>query len=230
MRLVNTSNGRVYRLNFDTLDAKAIAVDGMYVKEVFDPNGFELAPGNRLDVDIKIPHNKYDSEYAITDNFTRRENVLGKILVSGDAIDTRDFDYPTNKNVPDWDNAYKEVVDKTYILNAKRGGEYGIQWTINGKAYPEYDPVELKYDTFNKIRFVNESSRLHPMHLHGQFFKVVSKNDTQYSEPYFRDTVLIKPKENVEIALVPLDKGKWVNHCHILEHAEAGMMTVVKVD
>ncbi len=227
LRLVNTSNGRVYLLNFPKLSATAIAVDGMYVKKTFDPNGFYLAPGNRLDVDITLPQDK--GEYEVTDIFTKKANVLGKIRVEGDPVETPNFSYPTNPNVPDWSEATQVATDKTYTLDARRGGKYGIEWTINGKAFPDYDPVTLTYNQFNKIKFVNRSSRLHPMHLHGQFFKVLTKNGAPYDEGFFRDTVLLGPKESVELGLVPLDKGDWVNHCHILEHAEAGMMTVVQV-
>jgi FtsP/CotA-like multicopper oxidase with cupredoxin domain len=41
--------------------------------------------------------------------------------------------------------------------------------------------------------------------------------------------VLVHAKETVEIAAVPEDRGRWMMHCHILEHAEAGMMTVLEV-
>tara|TARA_R110002096_G_scaffold342549_5_gene535551 strand:+ start:429 stop:713 length:285 start_codon:yes stop_codon:yes gene_type:complete len=46
----------------------------------------------------------------------------------------------------------------------------------------------------------------------------------------WRDTVLIWPQETVDVGVVPLDKGKWLTHCHIQEHAEAGMMTLVEVE
>ncbi len=104
-----------------------------------------------------------------------------------------------------------------------------IEWLINNKAFPDYEPFKLKYNTFNKLKFVNDSSRLHPMHLHGQFFKVLSRNGKPVNEQYFKDTVLLNPDETVEIGIIPLDKGKWLNHCHILEHAEAGMITVIEV-
>ena len=68
------------------------------------------------------------------------------------------------------------------------------------------------------------------MHLHGQFFKVIAKNGRVVQENFWRDTVLIGPKQSIDIGLIPLDKGLWLNHCHILEHAEAGMMTVINVN
>ncbi len=237
LRLVNTSNARVYKLNFGELSPKVIAVDGMYVKKVFDAKGFELAPGNRIDLDISIPKDNNKKEYIVYDNFTRNSIKLAKIKVSGSVVKMPNFDFPTNKKVPDWQRAFLKKIDKEYVLDARRkkgGSGVGMmtepEWTINGKAYPEYDPFTLKYGEFNKIRFKNNSSRLHPMHLHGQFFKVISRNGAPSNEQYFRDTVLVKPKEVVDIALVPLDKGTWVNHCHILEHAAAGMITAVTVE
>lgn len=237
LRLVNTSNARVYKLNFGELSSKVIAVDGMYVKKVFDVKDFELAPGNRVDLDISIPKNGNKKEYVIYDNFTRNPIKLAKIKVSGSAVKIPNFSFPINKKVPDWQGAFFEKIDKEYVLDARRkkgGSGAGMmtepEWTINGKAYPDYDPFTLKYGEFNKIRFKNNSSRLHPMHLHGQFFKVTSRNGVPSNEQYFRDTVLVKPKEFVDIALVPLDKGTWVNHCHILEHAAAGMITAVTVE
>lgn len=67
------------------------------------------------------------------------------------------------------------------------------------------------------------------MHLHGQFFRVIARNGLKVEELFWRDTVLIGPKESIDIALVPMDKGVWANHCHILEHAEAGMMSTILV-
>ena len=47
---------------------------------------------------------------------------------------------------------------------------------------------------------------------------------------YGRDTVLVNPKEMVDIGLVPRDVGTWALHCHIQEHHDSGMMTMVKVE
>jgi FtsP/CotA-like multicopper oxidase with cupredoxin domain len=68
------------------------------------------------------------------------------------------------------------------------------------------------------------------MHLHGQFFRVLMRNGQPADEPFWRDTVLVYPREIVEIGLVPVDRGAWATHCHILEHAEAGMMTLTEVE
>ncbi len=61
------------------------------------------------------------------------------------------------------------------------------------------------------------------------FFRVLTRNGRAVDEPFFRDTVLVHPRETVDVGLVPVDEGSWMLHCHILEHAEAGMMTMLDV-
>jgi len=234
LRLINVSNGRVYKLDFGSLQAQAIAVDGMLVKIPFDANDFELAPGNRLDVDLVIPSDSAGKSFSILDTFVLgRAKILGTIKVEGEITSAPDFEIPTNPNIPDWAGAENLEPDKTYNLNTGPGhmgmGMMALSWTMNGKAYPDYDPLTLDQGEFQMIEFNNLSARLHPMHLHGQFFKVLSRNGKPVDEPYFRDTVLVHPREKVMIGLVPLDEGSWMNHCHILEHAEAGMMSIVEV-
>lgn len=226
IRMINASNGRVYRPKFSDLNAQVIAVDGMMVKENFSLGDLDLSPGNRIDVDVVIPRDKEKIE--LIDYFTRDTYKLASLDIRNEIIDTPQFDFPQNSNIPDWGDAINLVPNLVLTLDAERRG-MKIVWTINGRAYPNVEKITLKANEFNKILLNNKSSRLHPMHLHGQFFKVLSRNGVPVEENYWRDTVLLKSKESVEIGLVPLDKGLWVNHCHILEHAEAGMMTIVEV-
>ena len=65
--------------------------------------------------------------------------------------------------------------------------------------------------------------------LHGHSFRVISRNGkpTRYRE--WQDTVLMAPRERVEIAFAADNPGDWMFHCHILEHQAAGMMGVIRV-
>ncbi|MDQ6984919.1 MAG: multicopper oxidase family protein [Candidatus Dojkabacteria bacterium] len=234
LRLVNTSNGRVYLPSFGSLDSKIIAVDGMYVKEAFDLDNFEIAPGNRVDLDIKIPKDSSGKTFKVYDYYTRNNYQLAEIIVTGSTIETPDFDYPVNINIPDWTDAINNDVDISFKLNTFSGNGGmgmmgGINWAINNEVFPDNSDYILKYNEVNILEYKNESFRLHPMHLHGQFFKVISRNGVASNENYFRDTVLVHPNETVRVAIVPLDKGEWAHHCHILEHAESGMMNTIVV-
>ena len=105
-------------------------------------------------------------------------------------------------------------------------------WFINGVAAEGHvmDPMlNLKRDRSYIIRMTNASAWHHPIHFHGHSFRVISRNGafTPYME--WQDTVLMSPRETVEIALVADNPGDWMFHCHILEHMIGGMMGVIRV-
>ncbi len=230
LRLINTSNGRVYRPDFGPLAPKIIAVDGMYARRPLAMTGFDLAPGNRLDLDLVIPRDAAGRTFTVIDRLTRRPFQLAALRVEGPPVETPAFTAPTNPNVPAWAAAAEQALDVTYVLNAQIGGPHGIQWTINGRPWGEHEVTQLSEGRWVRIRFQNDSARLHPMHIHGQFFKVVFRNGQPVDEPFFRDTVLLYGRETLDVGMVPIDWGRWMMHCHILEHAEAGMMTEIRVD
>jgi FtsP/CotA-like multicopper oxidase with cupredoxin domain/YHS domain-containing protein len=80
-----------------------------------------------------------------------------------------------------------------------------------------------------KIRIVNESDSDHPMHhpfhIHGAGrFLVVSRNGIVEPNLVWKDTILIRAGQTVDILLEITNPGLWMAHCHIAEHHEGGMM------
>ena len=67
------------------------------------------------------------------------------------------------------------------------------------------------------------------MHLHGHHFRVVARNGNPTRFREWQDTVLVMPREHVEIAFNADNPGEWLFHCHVLEHHAAGMSAVVRV-
>ncbi|MGU3496265.1 multicopper oxidase family protein [Xanthobacteraceae bacterium A53D] len=77
------------------------------------------------------------------------------------------------------------------------------------------------------ISMTNVSKHVHPMHLHGHIFRVLSHSKKKLPQ-YLADTVLVEPDETVEIAFKAVS-GNWVFHCHILEHMDTGLMGWLRV-
>ena len=80
-----------------------------------------------------------------------------------------------------------------------------------------------------KIRLVNEMDSDHPMHhpfhIHGAGrFLVITRGDEVEPNLVWKDTVLVRTGETVDIVLDVSNPGLWMAHCHIAEHAESGMM------
>jgi FtsP/CotA-like multicopper oxidase with cupredoxin domain len=80
-----------------------------------------------------------------------------------------------------------------------------------------------------KIRLVNEMDSDHPMHhpfhIHGAGrFLVLSRDGEAETNLVWKDTVLVRTGETVDILLDVTNPGLWMAHCHIAEHHESGMM------
>jgi FtsP/CotA-like multicopper oxidase with cupredoxin domain len=86
-----------------------------------------------------------------------------------------------------------------------------------------------------KIRLVNEMDSDHPMHhpfhVHGAGrFLVLSRDGRTEPNLAWKDTVLLRAGETVDVLLHATNPGLWMAHCHIAEHTEAGMMFSFEVD
>jgi FtsP/CotA-like multicopper oxidase with cupredoxin domain len=80
-----------------------------------------------------------------------------------------------------------------------------------------------------KIRLLNEMAGDHPMHhpfhVHGAGrFLVISRDSEPEANLVWKDTVLVRTGETVDILLDVTNPGVWMAHCHIAEHHESGMM------
>jgi FtsP/CotA-like multicopper oxidase with cupredoxin domain len=80
-----------------------------------------------------------------------------------------------------------------------------------------------------KLRLVNEMDSDHPMHhpfhVHGAGrFVVLARDGVPEANYVWKDTVLVRTGETVDILLDVTNPGRWMAHCHIAEHHESGMM------
>jgi suppressor of ftsI len=85
-----------------------------------------------------------------------------------------------------------------------------------------------------KIRLRNDPDAFHPMnhpiHLHGQRFLVLSRDGVPNENLAWKDTALLPVGSTVDILLEVSNPGRWMLHCHIAEHLEAGMMMAFAVE
>jgi FtsP/CotA-like multicopper oxidase with cupredoxin domain len=80
-----------------------------------------------------------------------------------------------------------------------------------------------------KLRLLNEMAGDHPMHhpfhVHGAGrFLILSRDGTIEHNLVWKDTVLVRAGETVDVLLELTNPGLWMAHCHIAEHHESGMM------
>jgi multicopper oxidase len=111
------------------------------------------------------------------------------------------------------------------------GGMMGSDvWTINGKRYPDTDPIRCHKGDRVRITLRNNSMEAHPMHLHGQSFRVLAANGVRYEHPIVKDVIDVDAHMgSAVVALVAHNAGDWLFHCHKPMHMMGGMVSVVKV-
>jgi FtsP/CotA-like multicopper oxidase with cupredoxin domain len=128
----------------------------------------------------------------------------------GDGLEWEDL-MPEINRASDTTNMFWELIDRE--TGAKN---HAITW-----AFTVGDRV--------KIRLVNEMESDHPMHhpfhVHGAGrFLILARDGQPEDNLVWKDTVLLRAGETVDILLDVTNPGRWMAHCHIAEHTESGMM------
>ena len=139
-----------------------------------------------------------------------QEHVGGHDHAAADGIEWEDDMVEVNKITTPANTRWKLVDRSTGAENA------AIDWqfTVGDRV---------------KIRLVNEMDSDHPMHhpfhVHGAGrFLILARDGEAEPNLVWKDTVLVRTGEVVDILLDVTNPGLWMAHCHIAEHHESGMM------
>jgi len=117
---------------------------------------------------------------------------------------------------------------RTFVLKETEGAN-GVVFSINDEVWPFNQPVMVKQGGVEIWEVKNEAEMDHPFHLHGMFFEVLDVNGVAQTRRGWKDTVNVPMARGttpgtMRFAVRYDALGMWMFHCHILEHAERGMM------
>ncbi|WP_171063007.1 multicopper oxidase domain-containing protein, partial [Larkinella sp. C7] len=104
------------------------------------------------------------------------------------------------------------------------GNMFRYIWGFNGQPLSRADMIQIRRGEIVRIRMMNNTMMMHPIHLHGHYFRVLS-GQGQYSP--LKHTVNVSPMENITIEFMADDEKDWFFHCHLLYHMLSGMARVV---
>ena len=254
LRLINAASARIFKLSLAGHVMTAIAFDGQAVQ----PHPVEqitLGPGMRIDLVIDCLQ-AAGAVFSMTDAGHRGAGEIARLAYSGEKS-LRDKPMaaairlaPNQMAEPDLKRAQDHYIvfqggmrgapvigtidGKPAKINEIMEKE-GIAWTMNYSAQHEHALMHEPLFHFKKgahiaLHMINETDFAHPMHLHGHFFRVVAINGKKTRFQERRDTVMMGPRENVDIAFVADNLGEWMFHCHILDHSAGGMMGTIAVE
>lgn len=230
LRLLNASNARRYRLALDPQPPGGgglvqIGGDGGLLERPLAHDELGIAPAERFDVVVDFSRYRPGTRVRLV-------NRLG----SGRTAEVMRFDVSSSARPPADDSAVparlstvaaldptRAVATRTFLFQRSSGG---TGWTINGQPYrPGHSLATPRLGTTEVWRFVTDFH--HPVHLHLNHFQVMARNNSSPG-PYdagWKDTVDLRPAESLEIVTRFTDyPGRFMLHCHNLEHEDMAMM------
>jgi len=258
LRLINAAAARIFSFDFTGLSGWWVARDGQPVQpQPIDGEPVFIPPGGRADVVLDVPSSPAgDRNYQVFDaTYRKRRFVVAAFRPAGKVLRTTSLAMPQKiadnpLALPKLDGAeLKTVSFEGGAMGGMQGAtldgkklempelvDNGILWATNGKAWSSLAEIARRGRLFNLdlgksyvLRLQNKTAFAHPIHLHGHTFQVIAVGGKRMVNPPWRDTVLVFPKEQVDIAFVADNPGDWLLHCHILGHAMTGMMAAYRV-
>ena len=229
-RILNASNARGYRLALGrNRSLTQIASDGGLLAHPVRRREIPIEPAERVEVVIDFAAYRPGTELVLRNaggDETTSAVMRFDVERGGGAEEFR---------VPKHLRTYEELPEP----NARRRWDLrlatssGVQWQINARGYdPDRVDVRPRLGTTEIWQYTNPSNRVHPMHLHGMLFRILERSTgvVHPADRGWKDTVPVKPGETVSIQpwFAPY-AGRYVFHCHNLEHADMAMMLQLEV-
>jgi hypothetical protein len=119
------------------------------------------------------------------------------------------------------DHAFSLVFEKV------PGGRGGFnRWTINGKSFPDTEPLLVEAGKQYRLVLRNKSGDAHPIHLHRHMFEL-TKVAGKSTSGVFKDVISVPRYQTAEVDFVADDPGLTLFHCHMQLHQDFGFMTLV---
>jgi FtsP/CotA-like multicopper oxidase with cupredoxin domain len=231
-RIVNASAGRYYRLSLAGHTLLHIGSDGGLFEHPVEVEEILLATAERVELLVRgsgapgasavlqaLPYDRYIPQTRPADWNRTRELLT---LRYGDAPPAPAVTLPAALRPVERLDPAQATATRIMVMT---------QGFINGKLM---DMGRVDVSTTLGATEIWQVENLvgmdHPFHLHGYQFQVLDRNGVPEPFPSWKDTVNVPKHETVRF-IVRYDNyaGKWMFHCHILDHEDHGMMGILEV-
>lgn len=239
-RLLNGSNARIYKIAFsDGTPFSVISSDGGLLEKPTQKASAFLSPGERIEIVVDFSsHQVGQSIYLKSLDFPYAgmsmsgtpqgtEMNLLKLSVAG-STSSGGILPPTLSTIEKYDlTASKRTRAFTLAMS-------GMVHTINDKQFV-MDRIDetIGRGELERWDFINTGDETHPVHIHGSHFQVLERDgkpSIETNDLGWKDTVMVPAMTTVSV-LVRFDayEGRYLLHCHNLEHEDTGMMLNIQV-
>jgi spore coat protein A, manganese oxidase len=238
LRLLNASNFRMYDLRLSNrAPFRQIATESGLMPAPVERRTVRIGPGER--VELIVDFSPFAGKRIELESVGSRKGGLVESVYRGPLMQFRvgerepdDTEVPSSlRPLPTWVADAPSQPDRTWTVSVSDG--LIPTWLINGKTF---DPARVdatpKLGTTETWELRNETAVAHTMHLHHTDWYMLSRNGAPPgpTEDCLKETFLLAPRDRIVIAGHFSDyTGKYVIHCHMLDHEDHGLMTQFEV-
>lgn len=222
LRVINTATARIFPVELDGIDARAVALDGRPLPEPRKVSRMMLAPAQRIDLIGDVTD-------VVRFLFPTPDQPfeMGKLTLGDDPV------APRSGPIPPLPAGHRPTPGAARPLTLRmEGGAMGGRhaggdiWAFNGTSgLPEAPFARFDRGETARITLINDTAFPHGIHLHGHHFHEVTEDGMPGD---LRDTTLLMAGQTRDILCVFDNPGKWLLHCHMLGHQASGMKTWVE--
>jgi FtsP/CotA-like multicopper oxidase with cupredoxin domain len=235
-RIVNAAKSRTFEVYMDGQMFVRIGGDGGLLEYSVESDSVLLAAGERADV-IVVPRGEPGTELVVRSLLHDRGYGSVEYRDIPDLLHVAFVDQPPHEGV-----SLPRVTRAIEALSVEGATEVAVEFTlaqrpdgsfeyrINGEPFAAQKSIRAKVGETQIWTVINKTKWSHPFHLHGFFFQVLDEDTRPVRPMAWKDTVDV-PYEQSRRFVVRFDDrpGRWMYHCHILDHADGGLMATVAV-
>ena len=231
-RIINASAARIYRLSLGGQPFIQVGSDGGLFERPVEMNEILVANGERVEILVRgvgapgsvktlesLPYDRYVPQTR--PEVWSKPIALATLQLSADAPVTPIAIPASLRVIPVLDTMKATA---TRVISFSQG-------LINGRMM-DMDRADVTSRLGATEIWVVENlvGMDHPFHLHGFQFQILDRNGVPEKDRRWKDTVNV-PKHQMARFIVRYDDfpGKWMFHCHILDHEDHGMMGILEV-
>ena len=227
-RFVNSANGRYFNLSLGR-PFLVIGWDGGLVDAPYETDTLLIAPGERYEVLVDLGGSDGDEIVLRTLHYDRGHDIPDPGPIDLFTVRLR-ASAPAAPLPATWGETTPIAVDsqtprRRFVLEEDDSVPASPVFTINSEAFPAITPIAARTGATEIWEIENRSEMDHPFHLHGMFFQILDQPIAGW-----KDTVNVPRESTLAFVVRYGEPGRWMFHCHILEHAERGMMGELLLD
>jgi spore coat protein A len=228
LRILNASNARRYRLSVPGVPFVHIGADGGLLAGPATLESLTVTPGERFDVVLDFSRQRPGTELTVLNGLG--SGSTASVMRFRVTRRVRDDSHVPDRlsSVPRLDAA-RAVRTREWRFASGEAGDH-TSWLINGATFdPARIDADVRLGDLEVWRVVSDLH--HPVHLHLDPFQVLSRRGEvpRPEDAGWKDTVDVRPSEYVDLAVRFTGyAGKYVLHCHNLEHEDMAMMATFR--